>query len=308
MSRDPSTRRQDNTDGAAPVLRCAFAAAAALVLCALVAGCSDSGGSSNAACAGKTGVAGTQQITLESGGLQRTFQLDVPESALQGRPVPLVVVFHGVFSNAFQIQTVTGFPDKAAAEGFITAAGDGVGQSWNAGVCCQPAQGENVDDVGFTRDLVAAVESNYCIDTSRVYATGFSNGSAMVFRLACEAADLFAAFAPISGSLALFPCQPSQPRPILISNNIPDPVVNYKLGTFSYGEFLRMNGCDATRQTVDLAPTASCEIAPDCADGATTEFCSVQNLGHHWPGGATDPTGQFNATDAVWDFLSRFSS
>ena len=154
--------------------------AAALLVLVLLAACSDGGGSGGT-CAGKTGVAGTRQITIASGGLERTFQLDVPQSALTGEPVPLVLVYHGVFSSGPEIQANTGFPGKAAAEGFVTAAGDGIGQSWNAGVCCQPAQGENVDDVGFSRDMVAAIESEYCIDTERVYATGFSNGSAMVF-------------------------------------------------------------------------------------------------------------------------------
>jgi len=281
-------------------------AVAVLVLGALAAGCSDDSG--GGACAGKTGVAGTRQVTIASGGLERSFQIDVPASALQGEPVPLLLVYHGVLSSGAEIEANTSFPQKAAAEGFITAAGNGIGQSWNAGVCCQPAQGENIDDVGFTRDMVAAIESEYCIDPSRVYATGFSNGSAMVFRLACEAADLFAAFAPVGGSLALFPCEPSQPRPTQIINNVSDPLVAFALGEFSFGELLKLNACDDARETVQLAPTASCEIAPQCAAGATTEFCAVQNVGHRWPGGATDPNGEFNATDAVWEFLSGYAS
>ena len=280
---------------------------AALLGLALLAACSD-GHDGAATCTGKTGAAGTRELTITSGGRERTFQLDVPESALGGAPVPLVLVYHGVFSTGPEIQANTGFPGKAAAEGFITAAGDGVGQSWNAGVCCQPAQGENVDDVGFTRDMVAAIESEYCIDAERVYATGFSNGSAMVFRLACEAADLFAAFAPVGGSLALFPCEPSAPRPIQITNMISDPVVDYRLGELSFGELLKLNACTDARESAQLAPTASCTIAPDCADAATTEFCSVSDLGHRWPGGATNPEGEFKATDAVWEFLSGFTS
>ena len=277
---------------------------AVAALAAALSACSDA---NDGACAGKAGVAGTREFTIESGGRERTFQVDVPGSALTGSPVPLVLVFHGVLSDGAQIEAVTGFPQKAAEEGFITAAGDGIGQSWNAGVCCQPAQGENVDDVGFTRDMVAAIESEYCIDQSRVYVTGFSNGSAMAFRLYCEAADLFAAFAPVGGSLALFPCEPSSPRPLQIINMVSDPVVPFALGEFSFGESLRLNACGAARDGVTLAPTATCEIAPDCADGATTELCAVENLGHRWPGGATDPGGQFDATDAVWHFLSGFA-
>ncbi|MBM4242912.1 MAG: hydrolase [Deltaproteobacteria bacterium] len=280
---------------------------AALLGLTLLAACSD-GGDDGGACAGKTGAAGTREVTITSGGRERTFQLDVPESALGGDAVPLVLVYHGVFSSGPEIQANTGFPAKAAAEGFITAAGDGIGQSWNAGVCCQPAQGENVDDVGFTRDMVAAIESEYCVDGSRVYATGFSNGAAMVFRLACEAADLFAAFAPVGGSLALFPCEPALPRPIQITNMISDPVVDYRLGEFSFGELLKLNACSAARDFAQLAPTASCTIAPDCADGSTTELCSVSDLGHRWPGGATNPEGPFRATERAWDFLAGFSS
>jgi poly(3-hydroxybutyrate) depolymerase len=107
--------------------------------------------------------------------------------------------------------------------------------------------------------------------------------------------------------VALFPCEPSQPRPNQIINNVSDPVVSFKLGQFSYGEFLKHNACDESRESVVLSPTASCDIAPQCADGATTELCAVQDVGHHWPGGATNPDGQFDATDAVWDFLSGFS-
>jgi polyhydroxybutyrate depolymerase len=288
----------------APRMRTTPALLAVAALAALLSACSDG---NDGACAGKTGVAGAREITIQSGGRERTFYLDVPDSALTGSPVPLVLVFHGVLSDGAEIEAVTRFPQKAAQEGFITAAGDGIGQSWNAGVCCQPAQGENVDDVGFTRDMVAAIESEYCIDESRIYVTGFSNGSAMTFRLYCEAADLFAAYAPVGGSLALFPCEPSAPRPLQIINNVSDPVVPFVLGEFSFGESLRMNSCNAVRESVTLSPTATCEIAPECANGATTELCAVENLGHRWPGGETDPNGQFDATDAVWDFLSAFT-
>jgi len=274
-----------------------------LALAVVLAACGDEG--SVGACAGRTGVAGTRTITLESGGLERSFLLTVPDSALaSGEPVPLVVVYHGVFGTAEVIQAVTGFPEKAAAAGFITAAGNGVGESWNAGVCCSPASDEHVDDVGFTRDMVAAIESEYCIDPARVYTTGFSNGAAMVFRLACEAADLFAAFSPVAGSLAISPCMPAEPRPIEIINNVSDPVVPFLLGQISFNEFLGLDGCSPARESSQPAANASCEIAPECADGVTTSLCAVEGLNHQWPGGATNPLGPFRATDAVWEFFS----
>jgi polyhydroxybutyrate depolymerase len=283
--------------------RARFGGAACGALAVLLAACGNA--PSVDPCAGKSGVAGTRQVTIHSGGIDRTFLLTAPPSALQGRPVPLVVVYHGVTSTGQIIQLDTRIPEKAAAEGFITAAGDGVGRSWNAGVCCDPASTEGIDDVGFTRDMVAAIEAEYCIDPARVYATGHSNGAAMVFRLACEASDLFAAFAPVSGSLAVASCDPGTPRPIDIINSVSDPIVPYVLGQASFARFLTHNTCSAAREESHPASTTTCEAAPECAGGATTEFCSVTGLAHQWPGAIDDPNGPFDATDAIWEFFSR---
>jgi polyhydroxybutyrate depolymerase len=279
-----------------------------VLMLALLVASACGGGSGTSPCAGKSGVAGTHLRTVTSSGVERTFRIDVPESALQGRPVPLVLMFHGVFSNGEAIQVVTGMPDKAAAEGFITAAGDGIGQSWNAGVCCDPAAADGVDDVQFTRDMVAAIEEEYCIDAEQIYASGFSNGGAMVFRLACDASDLFAAFGPVGGSLALFPCEPERVRPLYIINNVDDPVVPFTLGEFSFQTFTQVyNGCTDER-TTESGPNSTCETAPVCADDTSTTLCGIDGISHVWPGGATDPDDPFRATDVVWDFFAGTES
>ena len=293
-----------DTHGSHRALRRGVAAGVAALAVALVASACGGGGSSNL-CAGKTTTAGTRAFTITSGGVERTFEVTAPESARQGAPAPLVLVYHGVFSTAEAIQQVTGMPAKAAQEGFITAAGNGVGRSWNAGLCCDPAAESGVDDVAFTRDMVAAIQDEYCIDDSRIYATGFSNGAAMVFRLACEASDLFASFVPVAGSLALFPCEPEFPRAIDIINSVDDPVVPFDLGEFSVLEFYKHDSCDAVRETTEPAANTTCEVAPECADDTTVLLCGVRGLSHEWPGGETNPEGPFYATDVAWDFFTE---
>jgi len=136
-------------------------------------------------------------------------------------------------------------------------------------------------------------------------AFSFSDGSAMVFRLVCEASDLLAAFAPVGGSLALIPCEPSRERPIEIINNVDDPIVPFALGAdFSFPQAMAWNHCAGELSTETPAANAECRVARDCAQGVRTGFCAVDGLSHVWPGGGLNPDGPFSATDHVWSFFA----
>jgi polyhydroxybutyrate depolymerase len=98
-------------------------------------------------------------------------------------------------------------------------------RTWNAGggrdgtVCVSgDACKRGVDDVAYVRALLADVGRRIEVDPKRVFATGFSNGAALAHRLACDAADLFAAVAPVSGEnqAALAACRPSRPVALLV--------------------------------------------------------------------------------------------
>lgn len=278
--------------------------AAFYLLCAsLLIACGDGSTLGDAACAGKSRATGVREVVLESGGRERRFVLVVPGSAVDGEPAPLVLGYHGVGSTPEAFLAVTRFADKAEEEGFVLAAGYGFERSWNAGVCCDPAAALDVDDVAFSRDMVAAISEQLCIDPDRVFVTGFSNGGAMTFRLACQADDLFAATAPVAAGVASS-CQPEQPRSVLILQNVDDPVVPFVLGEVAFGQLAAANSCEGDRTTTEPASNTACEIAPTCGDGTTTQLCAVSGISHVWPGGATDPSGPYRATDRIWDFFS----
>jgi polyhydroxybutyrate depolymerase len=90
--------------------------------------------------------------------------------------------------------------------------------SWNAGYCCKDAQQQKVDDVQFTRDMISWLEANACVDPKRIYASGCSNGGGMSYRLACDAADVIAAVAPVD-----FRCvtgaEPATPSSLTAADN-----------------------------------------------------------------------------------------
>src|SRR5438094_329198 len=60
---------------------------------------------------------------------------------------------------------------------------------WNDGSARPPADRvAHVDDVGFLRTLLDELPRRWPIDPTRIYATGFSNGAGMTFRLGLELA------------------------------------------------------------------------------------------------------------------------
>jgi polyhydroxybutyrate depolymerase len=261
------------------------------------------GGSEYDPCAGKMGAAGKREIVIESGGLERSFLLNVPASAVAGSPAPLVLVFHGVGSTAGAFLAVSGFAEGAAAAGTITATGQGYGRSWNAGACCDPAVADGIDDVLFAQDMIARVAEEYCIDEERVFATGFSNGGAMAFKLACDIPGVFAATAPVGGAVATR-CTPEEAKSLLIINAIQDPVVPFVLGEAAFGIFTKENACTAEREAGTPAANASCDTAPVCDGASLVEFCAIDGISHVWPGGATNPAGPYRATPEILDFFA----
>lgn len=142
----------------------------------------------------------------------RSFRIYVPTSYTATTAVPLVVYAHGFTDSSDDFGGSCGERHCnwfAAAEArqliFVSLVGDLGDESFNAGTCCPPANTLEVDDVGLARSVVGNLLAQLCIDATRVWATGFSNGAMLSQRLACEAADVFVAVASVSGVVELQP-------------------------------------------------------------------------------------------------------
>lgn len=86
------------------------------------------------------------------------------------------------------------------------------------------------DDVAFTRALLARIGRSLCVDTSRVFATGGSNGGMFVWELGqnTRSSSLFRAIAPVIGLPHrgyLAPPGRSQPLPVLLITGTQDTTV-----------------------------------------------------------------------------------
>ncbi len=247
-------------------------------------------------------------------GSDRWYLLTTPPEHDGTTPLPLVVDYHGLSEGAEIHSQFSGFSPYAAEHGFILVGPNGTGEpvGWNVGL--DPATNP---DLVFTVDLLDQLEADLCVDTSRVYATGLSNGAWMSSALACTMADRFAAVAPVAGIMRPDGCDPSRPVPILTMHGTADPILLFnggvgdRLGNVidddpsgptttpeaalpeadldgaGYPANARAwaagNGCTGDPQDTEVTPTVT-ERTWDCPADAPVEFLVVEGGGHSWPG------------------------
>jgi polyhydroxybutyrate depolymerase len=242
----------------------------------------------------------------------RVYDVHVPPSYDGSTPVPLVLDLHGAGSNKAQQRLISGFQARSDAEGFIVVYPQGLFNTWNAGVCCGGAMSNGINDVGFLRMLVGVIVAEANIDERRVYVTGLSNGGAMSHRMACEAADLFAAAAPMASPIALLPlslCQPARSMPILMFMGINDEIVPYITAAPTLVFWRDTNGCGsgAPDETV-VSGDSMCETYTSCADEVETGLCSILSTSPApFEGHILYFNNDFVLSEVAWDFLSRFA-
>lgn len=286
----------------------------------------------SAACA-KGERASTGRFTLMVSGQQREYLLHVP-SASDSAPLPLVLALHGYTMSAGEHEQITGFSDLADREGFAVVYPEGIGDTpgWNAGSCCAYEQPPR-DDMAFMASLIERVGEQLCLDLTRVYSTGFSNGGMMTYRLACEMSKRIAAVASVSGSIVipLESCRPSHPMPLMHTHGTDDPLVPYAGGSgpawlTPVGEtppdfpavrqeveaFVSRNACSGSAQNTFQNGDASCETYSGCASGADVTICTITGGGHAWPGGGDmgsagvilgTQSQSLPTTQKIWEFL-----
>ena len=270
---------------------------------------------------------------LQSSGGDRSYLLHIPSSYDKHRPTSLIFSYHAGGKNASQQESLSQFSNETYNHDAIAVYPQGKSQTWQGA----PQADASVDDVQFTLDMITSLSSNFCLDQSRIYASGKSDGGEFVRMLACDphASVAIAAFAPVSGAFYQTgvdsnvtidgPCQPGRtPIPMLEFHGSADPVVPYE-GDRRMGEFLPaiptwlqgwagVDGCagEAGSNTmldggVVNKTTWSCAGQTDIVTGYW-----IEGLKHVWPSTTPnddDPTGHtvLNATPIILAFFGNYS-
>ncbi|THY03562.1 hypothetical protein D6D03_04286 [Aureobasidium pullulans] len=151
------------------------------------------------------GGASTQFSATGADGYVRTYNVHVPSTYDPNKAAPLIMAFHGRGDSGSAMESNSGLSieriNPYGISVYPTAIKDQDQQNTWQG---DPSYATNrtVDDIGFVRALVTNISAQYCVDTSRVFAAGMSNGGGFVNVLACDPvmSSVFNAFAPHSGA------------------------------------------------------------------------------------------------------------
>lgn len=157
-------------------------------------------------------------ISFMLDGHMRESIVVIPSHAPPATGYPLVMMLHGTSGDGEKFYKISGWKELGEQENFVTVfpssltwcfVDDGIEKfntRWvNGNVTENPCSGapqDYVDDVKFLKLLVSMIKDSVPINANKVFISGFSNGCAMIHKIANEAGDVFAAAAGTSALLA----------------------------------------------------------------------------------------------------------
>ncbi|KEQ71864.1 alpha/beta-hydrolase [Aureobasidium namibiae CBS 147.97] len=133
-----------------------------------------------------------------SGGVVRSYLLHIPSSYDSNTPAPFAFSYHGRGASPQEEENISGLSNETFNPNYLVAYPAGINAEWQG-----DPDAVGFDDIGFTLELLTDLSSTFCLDTSRLYATGKSNGGGFAANiLACDpqASRIFAAFSGASGA------------------------------------------------------------------------------------------------------------
>jgi polyhydroxybutyrate depolymerase len=215
-------------------------------------------------------AAGAKAPPAKVSGAPLDTLLRVPAKA-RGHRAPLILALHFASGTGSQMEQATRYTPEAARSGFVVA---------------YPTASENnfwsiEGDLDKLQQTLDAVERVACIDPSRIYVSGISNGGFMATVLACRMADRVAAaalFAP--GVNGIGDCAPSRPISVLEVHGTSDPIVPYRDIPAFVAAWAKRDGC-ASRSTQERrSATVTIFRWPGCRGGAQVEHLRLTRGKH----------------------------
>nr|WP_229830025.1 cellulose binding domain-containing protein [Actinoplanes ianthinogenes] len=253
---------------------------------------------------GKAPTLSSGTRTIQSGGQNRSYILRVPDGYDRNRPYKLIFAFHWLNGTAANVASggYYGLQTRSNNSAILVAP-QGIDNGWaNTGG----------RDLTLVDNLTTLIEGDLCVDTSQLFATGWSYGGAMSYAVACARPTVFRAVAVLSGANLSGCSGGTQPVAYLGIHGIHDSVLDISLGRSLRDTFVRNNGC-AAQNPPEPARGSLTHIATSytgCRAGYPVRWAAFD--GDHTPepvDGSTSTSGARTwVGDEIWSFFSQLPS
>ena len=237
-------------------------------------------------------------IFVSVNGKQRNMIVFTPNSVTTNSKMPLMIVTHGMNQDPFYQYSSDKFWKLIDTEKFIVTYLRSDGNTWDIW---------GTGDQDFVLKSIDEMSSRYGIDTNRVYWSGFSMGSMLIYHCIANVQDKIAAFAPTSGVLSSAQPWNECKKPVNLIH-----CHAYGDGTFDYEDYKiheyvsnmakKLNGNTDSIKTTNYNPgswyTGDKIVWTGGSKGGEVELFSYNN-GGHWP--------MDGNSKEIWNFCKRFS-
>jgi polyhydroxybutyrate depolymerase len=166
-------------------------------------------------------------------------------------PSPLVLDFHGYGGTGEGDVGTLGLVE-ATAGGATLLYPDGVPQDWYENAVGWDTRSNDTTDIHFAQALIDYALAEHCVDTTRIYAVGFSWGGWMSNQVACALGDQIRGFLSVAGGGPSGQCLTSVGAMIVHGQaDSAEPIV---AGEESFSRWTQTNGCGADASATDPSP------------------------------------------------------
>lgn len=243
-------------------------------------------------------------MTLTVDGTQRNMIVYTPKNLPKNRP--LVLSLHGMNQDAAYQDGMCSWEQVADTAKFVVVYPNGIDKSWDT---------SGTKDYDFMRAIIDRMYSLYAIDKRRVYINGFSMGSMFVYEAAVRMANVFAAFAPVSG-YPLYDANnfgSSRPVPIIAIQGLADNVFTPSDIPPYVAKWAKRDNCNTTAKVTNpyYPPYAQRGYYATSAkyewnggtDGTRVVLVTMTNKGHWY----SDDAKCLLSSVEIWNFVKNYT-
>ncbi len=278
---------------------------------------------------------GRNDLYVEHENTPRHFIVHVPQKYDDQNAVPVVFVFHGTNGQGHTMWLNSKWVQLCELENFITVYPSSwkyplltgkISDKWNFShlyeIVVRPDSLK--DDVGFIHKVLDGVIKTFNVDTSRIYATGFSNGNSFVHtRIIPEMNDRFAAVAgnaglikhkyiingPLLPAITMIGTQdgkileghPDTILPFSVQGILTDPALGNSIDSSVFTLKLeKQYTLDSSLQSINFHFKQ-----PQTDQENEWHFIVINRMGHVYPNGSNN-LWNLEVAPIYWEFFKRF--